>query len=153
MLSFLSTLMILLQCSAKKKKKHILLCISSALGDSGFKHFLCRSGTNKVCLFGFNLIHEYVCDFPFLYNQWSLQRPICFTFQVLQAGVVWERRWLSPASPWRPEQPQTTLIARIHPCAHSFSFTGNQKHMRLPQGSQWAPARRTWGWEVWATWA
>lgn len=128
----------------KKKRQHILLCISSALGNSGFKRFLCRSGTNKVCLFGFNLVRECVCDFPFLYDQWSLQHSICFTFQILQARVVWDRRWLSPASPWRPEQPQTTVIARLHPYAHSSSFTGNKKHMRPPQGSLSAPARRTW---------
>lgn len=98
--SLFSTLMILLWCSAKKKKsQYILLCICCALGNSGFKCFVCRSSTNKVCLFGFNLVHEYVCDFPFLHDQWSLQHPICFTFQVLQARVVWERRWLSPASP------------------------------------------------------
>lgn len=83
--------MISLQFSAKKINQYILLCICSALGNSGFKRCFCSSSTNKVCLFSFNLVHGFVWDFPFLYNQWSLQHPTCFVLQVLQARQLSEK--------------------------------------------------------------
>lgn len=117
-----------------------------ALGNSGFKCFLCRSGTNKVCLFGFHPSSSWVCLWLSI-PVWPVEpsAPHLLHFSGLASKNCLRKKVAVSCKSLETRAALNNCNSEKTPLCPQFLLHRKQKHVRLPQGSQSAPARRTWG--------